>query len=151
MALVALLTSLLFSAWSSLLLSAIGETLLEGEAQVCGLTVSRKKHKCKIAVWISRSDAESRQALEEAMRRAVGPEVLAKLGLVLEWTSHRQLLDKEKLKDGPPAPGAAAPLAHLRPASGGHPAIVVPVGGSPKPRNLKVHRPPSFADDSVAH
>jgi hypothetical protein len=125
---------------------------------VCGLTVSRKKHKCKIAVWISRSDAASRQALEEAMRKAVGAEVLARLGLQLEWTSHRQLLDKERLKDGPAPPAGAAAAAGAaaghRPLSGGHPAAAAapaPNGSSPKQRNLKVHRPPSLSDDSVAH
>lgn len=133
---------LLCSAWSSLLLSAIGETLVECEASVCGLTVSRKKHKCKIAVWISRSDPASRQALEEAMRKAIGPDVLTKLGLVLEWTSHRQLLDKEKLKDGAPLP-PVVPISHARTSGSGT--------GSPKLRNLKVSRPPSFPGDSSAH
>ena len=121
------------AAWSSLLLAAVGETLLDGaEALVCGLTVSRKKHKSKIAVWTDRSDGAARAALEEAMRKAIGPDVLTRLGLVLEWTSHRQLLDKEKLKDS----------AILPTSSRGGSSTYVPL----KQRNHKVNRPPSVGD-----
>jgi hypothetical protein len=130
------------SAWSALLLSAVGETLIECEAIVCGLTVSRKKHKSKIAVWINRSDPASRLALEEAMSKAIGADVLSKLGLVLEWTSHATLLDKEKLKySASSLPGAATVSSsgsNSRHSSGSY----VPL----KQRNLKNARPASTGD-----
>ena len=92
-------TSSIDQAWSNVLLAAVGETLLESEeAVVCGVTVCRKKTKCKIAIWIDKSSVEARQELEDATRLVVGSEVLKREGLVLEWTSHRQLLEKEKLK-----------------------------------------------------
>ncbi len=114
---------------------------------MCGLTVSRKKHKSKIAVWISKSDPASRLALEEAMRKAVGADVLAKLGLVLEWSSHRSLLDKEKLKDSSGSIiGSSAPAPSTGGGGGGGSrnssgATYIPL----KQRNLKT-RPASTGD-----
>jgi hypothetical protein len=111
------------AAWANLVLSMVGESLLDSDdIQVCGLTVSRKKHKCKMSVWIDQSDAEAQRALEAAMRTAIGAEVLTRLNLPLEWTSHKQLMDKEKLKD----------LGLPRSSSNAY-----------KPRNLKMMRPPS--------
>lgn len=131
------------NAWSSLLLCAVGETLLDCDAVVCGLTVSRKKHKSKIAVWISKSDPSSRAALEEAMRKAIGADVLSKLGLLLEWTSHRSLLDKEKLKDAtaPAAAGGASAPAPGRNSSGSSSGSYVPLK-----QRIKNARPASTGD-----
>jgi len=114
------------TAFSNLALSMIGESLLEtDDIGVCGLTVARKKHKCKISVWIDKSDAPAQAALESAMRKMIGIDVLSKLNLSLEWTSHKQLMDKEKLKD----------VGLTRSSSSN--------SNTYRPRNMKMMRPPS--------
>ena len=92
-------------AWSSVLLAMVGETLVEGDSvTVCGATVSRKKTKCKIAVWIDCADEAAQASLDAGMRTAIGEELLRKEQLSLEWKSHRGLLEKEKLKESLPPP-----------------------------------------------
>ena len=119
-------------AWSNVMLAAIGETLLEGDqSNLCGLTVCRKKTKCKLSLWIAESTPEARSALEEATRTAIGAAVLLREQLVLEWTSHRQLLDKEKLKSSNPAASGS---------SGSHSMLR---------RHNRVVRPPSISGENI--
>lgn len=86
--------------WISMLLAAVGETLAAGdEFNVCGLTVSRKKFKSKISIWIDSCAPEARVALESAIRSTIGGPLLDQLGVGLEWTGHQQLLEKEHSKE----------------------------------------------------
>lgn len=121
------------SAWTNLLLSAVGETLSENSNFcVCGLTVSRKKYKSKMSIWINKCDQDSRDMLCGGIKKALG-DIVTKLGLSLDWTSHQQLVEKEHRKD------SFYPSSSSSSSSYG--------GRSSKRSNLRVARPPSIGDN----
>lgn len=123
------------NAWTNLLLAVVGETLSDSNFLVCGLTVSRKKHKSKISVWINKCDNESRNGLETGIRNALGTDFVSRIGLQLDWTNHQHLLEKEHRKEssGGLQFNNNRSLQNNRRNSGN--------------QNLRVARPPSIGDN----
>jgi len=70
------------NSWENILLGMIGEAIDDEQVLVCGAVMSKRKSGNKIALWIKKRDAVSKNLTEEKIRQIWGPNIK------LDWQDH---------------------------------------------------------------